>query len=199
MTKLDANLIKYRHGDGLKLLTKMLVIASAIPVIVATIANQTLATEPTFVAGLTGSQEVPVVDTNSTGTASFVVASNGSITYLINVTAMTNVTQAEVNLAEQGKNGPIILTLFSPKTPLTNITGVLSQGNISSANLEGPMDGKQLSSLRDIMQQGSAYVNIRTTQNPNGEIRGQLGFAGIDESGTNLGEQKVPVETEEKD
>jgi hypothetical protein len=199
MTKLDANLIKYRHGDGLKLLTKMLVIASAIPVIVATIANQTLATEPTFVAGLTGSQEAPVVDTNSTGTASFVAASNGSITYLINVTAMTNVTQAEVNLAEQGKNGPIILTLFSPKTPLTNITGVLSQGNISSANLEGPMDGKQLSSLRDIMQQGSAYVNIRTTQNPNGEIRGQLGFAGIDESGTNLGEQKVPVETEEKD
>jgi hypothetical protein len=199
MTKLDANLIKHVHGDGLKLLTKMLVIASAIPVIVATIANQTLATEPTFVAGLTGSQEAPVVDTNSTGTASFVVASNGSITYLINVTAMTNVTQAEVYLAEQGKNGPIILTLFSPKTPLTNITGVLSQGNISSANLEGPMDGKQLSSLRDIMQQGSAYVNIRTTQNPNGEIRGQLGFAGIDESGTNLGEQKVPVETEEKD
>jgi CHRD domain len=199
MTKLDANLIKHVHGDGLKLLTKMLVIASAIPVIVATIANQTLATEPTFVAGLTGSQEAPVVDTNSTGTASFVAASNGSITYLINVTAMTNVTQAEVNLAEQGKNGPIILTLFSPKTPLTNITGVLSQGNISSANLEGPMDGKQLSSLRDIMQQGSAYVNIRTTQNPNGEIRGQLGFAGIDESGTNLGEQKVPVETEEKD
>jgi hypothetical protein len=199
MTKLDANLIKYRHGDGLKLLTKMLVIASAIPVIVATIANQTLATEPTFVAGLTGSQEAPVVDTNSTGTASFVVASNGSITYLINVTAMTNVTQAEVNLAEQGKNGPIILTLFSSKAPLSNITGVLSQGNISSANLEGPMDGKQLSSLRDIMQQGSAYVNIRTTQNPNGEIRGQLGFAGIDESGTNLGEQKVPVETEEKD
>jgi hypothetical protein len=199
MTKLDANLIKHVHGDGLKLLTKMLVIASAIPVIVATIANQTLATEPTFVAGLTGSQEAPVVDTNSTGTASFVVASNGSITYLINVTAMTNVTQAEVNLAEQGKNGPIILTLFSSKAPLSNITGVLSQGNISSANLEGPMDGKQLSSLRDIMQQGSAYVNIRTTQNPNGEIRGQLGFAGIDESGTNLGEQKVPVETEEKD
>jgi hypothetical protein len=199
MTKLDANLIKHVHGDGLKLLTKMLVIASAIPVIVATIANQTLATEPTFVAGLTGSQEAPVVDTNSTGTASFVVASNGSITYLINVTAMTNVTQAEVNLAEQGKNGPIILTLFSSKAPLGNITGVLSQGNISSADLEGPLNGKQLPSLRDIMQQGSAYVNIRTTQNPNGEIRGQLGFAGIDESGTNLGEQKVPVETEEKD
>jgi hypothetical protein len=199
MTKLNDNLIKYVHGDSLKLLTKMLVIASTIPVIVATIANQTLATEPTFVAGLTGSQEVPVVDTNSTGTASFVVASNGSITYLINVTAMTNVTQAEVNLAEPGKNGPIILTLFSSKAPLGNITGVLSQGNISSANLEGPMNGKQLPSLRDIMQQGSAYVNIRTTQNPNGEIRGQLGFAGIDESGTNLGEQKVPVETEEKD
>jgi hypothetical protein len=199
MTKLDDNLIKYLHGHGLKLLTKILVISIIIPVTVATIANQTLATEPTFVAGLTGSQEVPVVDSNSTGTASFLVASNGSITYVINVTSMTNVTQAEVNLADQGKNGPIIFTLFTSKAPLSNITGVLSQGNISSANLEGPMTGKQLSSLRDIMQQGSAYVNIRTTQNPNGEIRGQLGFAGIDESGTNLGEQKVPVEIEERD
>jgi hypothetical protein len=199
MRKLDDNLIKYLHGYGLKLLTKMLVIFITIPVIVATIANPALATEPTFVAGLTGSQEVPVVDSNSTGTASFLVAPNGSITFEINVTAMTNVTQAEVNFAEQGKNGPIILTLFTSKDPLSNITGVLSQGNISSANLEGPMSGKQLSSLRDIMQQGSAYVNIRTTQNPNGEIRGQLGFAGIDESGTNLGEQKVPLETREVD
>jgi hypothetical protein len=199
MRKLDDNLIKYLHGYGLKLLTKMLVIFITIPVIVATIANPALATEPTFVAGLTGSQEVPVVDSNSTGTASFLLAPNGSITFEINVTAMTNVTQAEVNLAEQGKNGPIILTLFTSKAPLSNITGVLSQGNISSAILEGPMSGKQLSSLRDIMQQGSAYVNIRTTQNPNGEIRGQLGFAGIDESGTNLGEQKVPLETREVD
>jgi hypothetical protein len=199
MTKLDDNLIKYLHGHGLRLLTKMLVISITILVTVATIANQTLATEPTFVAGLTGSQEVPVVDSNSTGTASFLVAPNGSIIYEINVTAMTNVTQAEVNLAEQGKNGPIILTVFTSKAPLSNITGVLSQGNISSANLEGPMTGKQLSSLRDIMQQGNAYVNIRTTQNPNGEIRGQLGFAGIDESGTNIGEQKVPLEIREVD
>ena len=44
------------------------------------------------------------------------------------------------------------------------------------------------------MQKGNTYVNVLTMQNPNGEIRGQLGFAGIDETGTNLGEQKVTPE-----
>ena len=56
------------------------------------------------------------------------------------------------------------------------------------------MMGKQLSNLTDLMQKGGTYVNVLTVQNPNGEIRGQLGFAGIDETGTNRGEQKVTPE-----
>ena len=41
------------------------------------------------------------------------------------------------------------------------------------------------------MQKGGTYVNVLTVQNPNGEIRGQLGFAGIDETGTNVDEQRL--------
>jgi hypothetical protein len=104
------------------------------------------------------------------------------------------VTQADVHIAKQGNNGPVVLTLFSSKVPVTNITGVLFQGNITSANFQGQLKGNPLSNLTDLMQKGSAYVNILTVQNPKGEIRGQLGFAGIDETGTNLGEQKVTAE-----
>jgi hypothetical protein len=87
-----------------------------------------------------------------------------------------------------------VLLLFSSKVHVTNIAGILSQGNITSANFQGPMMGKELSNLTDLMQQGGAYINVLTVQNPDGEIRGQLGFAGVDETGTNMGEQNVTLE-----
>jgi hypothetical protein len=53
---------------------------------------------------------------------------------------------------------------------------MLSMGNgkITSADLEGPLAGKQMSDLVDIMKNGGAYVNVHTQQNQNGEIRGQI-------------------------
>lgn len=53
-------------------------------------------------------------------------------------------------------------------------TGVLSEGNITATNLEGPMAGQLLSNLTSAMQNEQTYVNVHTQQNPNGEIRGQI-------------------------
>ena len=47
-------------------------------------------------------------------------------------------------------------------------------GTITSADLKGPLSGKQISDLIRLIQDGKAYVNVHTDQNPNGEIRGQL-------------------------
>lgn len=179
--------------NGTKLWPKTLVIIFALTMIVI-LANKASASQPNFVAGLTGNQEVPSVNTNATGSASFSPVSDSMIRYVVNVTGLSNVTEADVHVAKEGNNGPIVLTLFSSKVPVANITGILSQGNITSANFQGSMMGKQLSNLTDLMQKGGAYVNVLTVQNPNGEIRGQLGFAGIDETGTNLGEQNVTAE-----
>jgi hypothetical protein len=179
--------------NGTKLRPKALVIVFALTIIVI-LANKTSASQPNFVAGLTGNQEAPSVNTNATGSASFSLVSDSMIKYVVNVTGLSNITEADVHVANEGKNGPIVLTLFSSKIPVTNITGILSQGNITSADFQGPMMGKQLSNLTNLMQKGGAYVNVLTRQNPNGEIRGQLGFAGIDETGTNLGEQNVTSE-----
>jgi hypothetical protein len=189
------NLTKVHYRNGARLSPKFIVLVIAIPMIFGT-AIETSAIQSTLVAGLTGNQEVPTVLTNATGTASFFATSNSTTGYVLNVTGMSNVTQADVNVAEQGKNGSIILTLFTSKDPVSNFTGVLSQGNITSANLQGPLKGKQLSSLTDLMQNGGAYVNIRTVQNPNGEIRGQIGLAGTDESGTTLGEKNLTLSDE---
>ncbi|HEY6884606.1 MAG TPA: CHRD domain-containing protein, partial [Nitrososphaeraceae archaeon] len=47
-------------------------------------------------------------------------------------------------------------------------------GTITSADLKGPLSGKQVSDLIKLIQDGKAYFNVHTDQNTNGEIRGQL-------------------------
>jgi hypothetical protein len=34
--------------------------------------------------------------------------------------------------------------------------------------------GKQISALLDMIRSGGAYVNVHTTQNQNGQVRGQI-------------------------
>jgi hypothetical protein len=158
-----------------------------------------VAGQTSFVAGLTGNQEVPAVDSNATGSTSFVSKFPGTMSYVVNVTGITNVTGADLSIGKQGENGPVAVILFKAASPTTKINGTLSEGNISSANLEGPMKGKQVTDLADIMQQGGAYVNILTVQNPRGEIRGQIGFEGVDESGTIAGQGNITREPVEVD
>ena len=70
--------------------------------------------------------------------------------------------------------------------PASISQGLLSQGNITAANLEGPLAGQQLADLVDIMDNGTAYVNVHTKDFPLGEIRGQIsgeGEAEADEEG----------------
>jgi hypothetical protein len=54
------------------------------------------------------------------------------------------------------------------------VSGLLSEGNITSANFEGPLASKQLSDLLSSMDSMGIYVNVHTTQYPDGEIRGQI-------------------------
>ncbi|SNQ60594.1 CHRD domain protein (fragment) [Candidatus Methanoperedens nitroreducens] len=54
---------------------------------------------------------------------------------------------------------------------------MLAEGNITQANLTGPLAGQPFSSLIDNMTNGSTYVNVHTIQNPAGEIRGQIQVA----------------------
>ena len=133
-------------------------------------------TEQQFTAKLFGEMEVPSTETNATGLADFKPKLNeNTVTYSLNVTDIDNVTAAHINSGEQGQNGPIVVTLFQPDTPTQKmVSGLLSKGNITSANLEGPLAGKQLSDLLSSMHSMGIYVNVHTIQYPNGEIRGQI-------------------------
>jgi hypothetical protein len=114
-----------------------------------------------FITELTGFEEVPPVKDN--------------IMYTLNVTDIENVTAAHIHGGQVGENGPIVVTLFKEDAPTAAMTtGVLSEGNITATNLEGPMAGKLLSNLTSAMRNEQTYVNVHTQQNPNGEIRGQI-------------------------
>jgi hypothetical protein len=160
------------------------------------LANAQTSNQTTYVAGLVGNEKTSL-KTNASGSATFIPTVSGNIAYILNVTNVVNVTEADIHLGKQGQNGTAIVTLFRSGPSSSQNHTLFAKGNISSSNLQGPLKGEQLDQLVRLMNNGDSYVNVRTQQNPNGEVFGQIGFEGIDESGTMLGESKeIPAPPE---
>jgi CHRD domain len=70
--------------------------------------------------------------------------------------------------------GPVAADLFNPTNPTGAINGKLAAGTLTSSKLTGSLHNKELSALVNIIRSGEAYVNVHTTQNQNGEVRGQI-------------------------
>ena len=91
---------------------------------------------------------------------------------------MNGVTGAHIHSGKQGENGPVVYDLFNPSTPTGAINGQLTKGFITSSHLTGPLKGKlSVDPLVNMIRSGAAYVNVHTTQNQNGEIRGQISLS----------------------
>jgi hypothetical protein len=112
-----------------------------------------------YQATLTGAAEVPAVSTPGTGSATFILLGN-QISWTVSYQNLsTAATQAHIH-------GPASTTTNAP--PIVTLSGVSgTSGTITgSARLSAP----QLGALVD----GMTYVNIHTTANSGGEIRGQI-------------------------
>jgi hypothetical protein len=162
--------------------------------------NQTMV-NPDFDAILTGASEVPPVRTNASGEADLdVEIEDGQrvVDYNIFVNNIDRVTQAHIHQGSSNETGPIIVPLFNASTPTGPVTGQLAEGQFTSANFVGPLQGRQLDDLIALMQNGTAYVNVHTEQNPNGEIRGTVQLDDDDED-VFEGEDDDDEEGEEED
>jgi hypothetical protein len=149
-------------------------ILSVLTIVTAPLTFQLAAqeSEQKFIADLSGKEEVPPNESPSTGFA-WVKITNDEIRYEVNVTDMDKVNAAHIHLAEAGKNGPVVLTLFMGG-PTEQVNGTVGEANVTASNLEGPMKGKDVTDLVTAMKNGTTYVNVHTTDFPDGEIRGQL-------------------------
>jgi len=140
-----------------------------------------------FSAVLTGDNEVPPVNTDATGKIKlFVNPQQSTLDYQFSISDLNGVvTGAHIHKGSIGTNGPVVATLktgntfagASASTSGTDGGGSTStsvSGTITSADLKGPLAGKQVTDLIRLIEDGKAYVNVHTHQNSNGEIRGQL-------------------------
>lgn len=113
----------------------------------------------TYVAALTGAQEVPPVATSATGSATFTLSADRTqLTYLV-THDVTGGTASHIHLAAAGENGAVI----HPFTPFgSTMSGTLAITAADADNLE----------------QGKLYVNVHSPTYQGGEIRGQILHSG---------------------
>ena len=121
--------------------------------------------------------EVPPVKTAAVGEAVFTfVRVHGQIAvdYRLDVKDIKGVTAAHIHLGKPGKNGPVVVVLYSGPVKKGKFTGRLAHGKITGKELAGPLKGQTLGRLMVEIMLGKAYVNVHTMGHPAGELRGQL-------------------------
>ncbi len=111
-----------------------------------------------FTAILTGDQETPPVTTSATGVGRFALI-GGTVSYQVTVLSISNIIAAHIHQGPAGVAGPVVFPL--------NEAALAASGSTSGTITLGPDQLVDL--LTDFY-----YVNVHTTANPNGEIRGQI-------------------------
>jgi hypothetical protein len=129
-----------------------------------------------FIATLTGASERPTpVPTNTTGTATLILTNDTTISYVITLVNATGITAAHIHIGGTEVAGGIIAGLFSNAAPGVNIAnGTLVEGRVTPGNMGTNNLGLNFESLKGLIRGGGAYVNVHSTANPGGVVRGQL-------------------------
>jgi hypothetical protein len=128
-----------------------------------------------FKAELSGNEEVPAVKTQAKGEAKFYLRKGEDrFTYSVVLRGIENITAAHIHKGKKGENGPPVVDLFKEPRGKTATGTLLSEGVIFAYDLIGPLKGKSLKSLEEMMETEDAYVNVHSKDHPEGEIRGQI-------------------------
>jgi len=128
-----------------------------LPLALLLLASASLYAQQPISISLNGASEVPPVSTLASGTGQIVILPDRSISGSVRVSGMS-ASMAHVHEAAPGKNGPPIITL----TKSGNDGFVL------------PPDSKLNEAQYRSYTAGNLYINVHSSQYPDGEIRGQL-------------------------
>jgi hypothetical protein len=137
-----------------------------------------------FTAQLEGSQEVPAVTSSATGTGWFVLNADATeLTYHITFSGLT-LAASHFHMAPAGTAGGVV-------------RAITFDGNTASGVWRETDDQPLTSELVADLVAGNIYVNIHTSANPGGEIRGQVNVTrqGSGFTAQLEGSQEVPAVT----
>lgn len=131
--------------------------------------------EAAFDATLTGAAERPdPVTTGASGNAS-VEVDGETVSFEVEVEDIDEVTMAHIHVGGTAVAGPVVVTLFTTGTPESfTARETLAEGTFTEADITPAGGIVTLDDLVAQMEAGNTYVNVHTTANPTGEIRGQL-------------------------
>jgi hypothetical protein len=105
---------------------------------------------------LSGAEEVPPVSVSGSGSGSFTIGADGSVSGSVTTKGVEG-TMAHIHQAARGQNGPVIV-------PLTK------NGDTYTAPAGAKLNDAQMQAFKA----GNLYVNVHTARNKGGEVRGQL-------------------------
>lgn len=139
------------------------------------ISAQAQAQTVTFTSTLHGGNENPGVVTGSAGTVTVTWnTATKAGTYRVDVFNMpVGTTASHIHVGAPGVNGPVVIN-FTVPTGISNdfgLTGTFACSDVVARAAQG------INSCEDFEQAlllGNTYVNVHSTANPGGEIRGQL-------------------------
>ena len=138
-------------------------------------ATQAQAEIISFTATLHGGNEVPPVVTGAAGTATITYDTvTGILTYRVEVYNMpTGTTAGHFHVGAVGVGGPTVIN-FTVQASISNdfaIAGTATSTNLNARAAQG------INSWDDLVQAlllNNLYVNVHSTANPGGELRGQV-------------------------
>lgn len=133
-----------------------------------------------FKAELSGDEEVPPVETDTTGEAKFIVdeTDDGTqIDFELEVADATDILAAagaHIHCAPEGENGPIVAFLAG-QVPGGFDGDFEVKATLTDDNVDGEAGcGDTIDALLAEMEAGNTYVNVHSAANPGGEVRGQI-------------------------
>jgi len=143
---------------------------AACAALVAAWTGQPAARSVTYVARMSGAQETPSTNTKGTGTATLTLDGT-KLKYSVEIHDLSGApTAAHIHVGAIGIAGPPVYTFVIK-------SGVGDGGTISEGTIDLTTDastGVSGDSLKVLLNNGKAYVNVHSKNFPGGEIRGQV-------------------------
>ena len=130
--------------------------------------------------------QVPSVLAASTGQFEAVINDDGTLSFALSYANMSSsVSQAHIHLGAGRTNGGVMVFLCGgpkPACPASGaITGTITASDVSvlpatngDSVVPQGLEPANLAGMLEAIRSGNTYVNVHTTNFPNGELRGQV-------------------------